>query len=368
MERLSPITEMTSDNAPVKNDTSIETAKESCEHERAFFGRTKDGAEVYDRPGSHFHGEGGLTPELLGEALATIEAKHRPFIREQVDFDHVIGSKTCVEVDQDDEIVMAYRKGRSGLTPMVKNREASPCNSVTVVLRKDHSVRDRDTYETLTSYIGEGSPREPWDPNLATEEDFKECEDYWNSHALIYDDDLIDWEKTKAYEFMSEPAKRAEQIRQRTVYAGLFLDPEELYSKRQATLEKQIEHPHITTAFRPEASQLHLEQIGTGARIYAVGYGNNGENEGLLVKIEADDPEIQEACDALEIPHITLSISKKGQAKNTAYLEFTPLEEPIELSGKYGLFSQGSVIQNQEGLRWIEDRIQADIRPQNKVL
>lgn len=74
MEKLSPITEMTSDNAPVKNDTSIETAKESREHERVFFGRTKDGAEVYDRPGSHFHGEGGLTPELLGEALATIDA------------------------------------------------------------------------------------------------------------------------------------------------------------------------------------------------------------------------------------------------------------------------------------------------------
>ena len=357
MEKLKLATETTPDNESAKNDTNIETPKENHEHERLFFGRTKDGAEVYDRPDSHFHSEGGLTPELLGEALATIEANGRPFIKELVHFDHIIGGKTCVEVGPEDEIMMAYRKGRSGPTPLVKNREASPCDSVTVILRKDRSIRDRDVYETLTSYVGEGSPREPWDPNLTSEEDRKECEDYWKSHALLYDDNLIDWEKTKAFEFMSEPAKEAELIRQRTVYAGLFIDPEDLHSKRQATLEKPTKHPHITTAFRPGSDQLHLAQIGSSANIYAVGYGNDGENEGLLVKIEADNPEIQKVCDALTAPHITLSISKKGQAKNTAHLKFTPLEEPIELKGNYGLFAQGSVIKSQEDIKQLEDKI-----------
>ena len=357
MEKLKLATETTPDNESAKNDTNIETPKENHEHERLFFGRTKDGAEVYDRPDSHFHSEGGLTPELLGEALATIEANGRPFIKELVRFDHIIGGKTCVEVGPEDEIMMAYRKGRSGPTPLVKNREASPCDSVTVILRKDRSIRDRDVYETLTSYVGEGSPREPWDPNLTSEEDRKECEDYWKSHALLYDDNLIDWEKTKAFEFMSEPAKEAELIRQRTVYAGLFIDPEDLHSKRQATLEKPTKHPHITTAFRPGSDQLHLAQIGSSAKIYAVGYGNDGENEGLLVKIEADNPEIQKVCDALTAPHITLSISKKGQAKNTAHLKFTPLEEPIELKGNYGLFAQGSVIKSQEDIKQLEDKI-----------
>lgn len=357
MEKLKLATETTPDNESSKNDTNNEVPKENHEHERVFFGRTKDGAEVYDRPDSHFHSEGGLTPELLGEALATIEANGRPFIKELVHFDHIIGGKTCVEVGPEDEIIMAYRKGRSGPTPLVKNREASPCNSVTVILRKDRSIRDRDVYETLTSYIGDGSPREPWDPNLTSEEERKECEDYWKSHALLYDDNLIDWEKTKAFEFMSEPAKEAELIRQRTVYAGLFIDPEDLHSKRQATLEKPTKHPHITTAFRPGSDQLHLAQIGSSAKIYAAGYGNDGENEGLLVKIEADNPVIQKVCDALTAPHITLSISKKGQAKNTAHLKFTPLEEPIELKGNYGLFAQGSVIKSQEGIKQLEDKI-----------
>ncbi|MBR3132099.1 hypothetical protein IKG33_01670 [Candidatus Saccharibacteria bacterium] len=362
MEILKSTPEVSSNNASVEDDNNNETIKETHERKRVFFGRTKDGAEVYDRPDSHFHSEGGLTPELLKEALSTIETNSRPFIRELVRFDYIIGSKTCVEVGPEDEVVMVYRKGRSGPTPLVKNREASPCDSVTVILRKDRSVRDRDVYETLTSYVGEGSPREPWDPNLTSEEDRKECEDYWKTHALLYDDGLIDWERTKAFEFMSEPAKEAELIRQRTVFAGLFLDPEDLYTKKPATLEKVVKHPHVTTAFKPNSGQLHLDQIGSNAKIYAIGYGNNGENEGLLVKIEADNPEIQEVCDALETPHITLSTSRKGQAKNTAFLDFTPLEEPIELTGQFGLFSQGSVIQNQEKLQQLKDRITTNLQ------
>ena len=362
MERLNLASEISTDNVSTKTNANEEVIKEKHERERIYFGKTKDGAEVYDRSDSHFHSEGGLTPALLAEALAQIDTQGRPFIKELVHFDHIIGGKTCVTAKPDDEIVMVYRKGRSGMTPMVKNRSAEPSDSVTIVMRKDRSIRDKDVYETLTSYIGDGSPREPWDPNLSSEEDRKECEDFWNSHALLYNDDLIDWERTKAFEFMSTPAKEAELIRQRTVYAGLFLDPEDLYSKKQATLEKVVEHPHVTTAFKPNSDQLYLAQIGSNARIYAVGYGNNGENEGLLVRVKAEDPEIQEACDALDTPHITLSTSKKGQAKNTAFLDFVPLEEPIELTGKYGIFSQGSVLKSQEDLERLKDRIRTGTR------
>lgn len=360
MEKLNSSSVTNNNDTLKKHNINTENAEEDIKQERTFFGKTKDGAEVYDRPNSHFHGEGGLTPGLLGIALSTIDSKDRGFIKEKVKFDHIIGKQSCVSVEPGDDVVMVYRKGRSGMTPMVKNREMEPSNTVTVVLRKDRSIRDKNVYETLTSYIGEGSPREPWDPNLISEEDRQECEDFWHSHALVYDENLIDWEKTKAFEFMSEPAKKEELIRQRTVYAGLFLDPVNLYHQKPASLEKAINYPHVTTAFKPTSNQLHLAQIGSSAKIYAIGYGNNGENEGLLVKIKAEDPEIQEACDTLETPHITLSISKQGQAKNTAFLDFTPLEEPIELTGKFGLFSQGSVIQNQEELQQLNDRIMAN--------
>lgn len=335
-----------------QESTTANTNEKSVNQEKVkvFLGKTEDGAEVYDRDDSHFHGEGGLTTELLSEALSTIDTDGRDFIKETVTFDHPVGEQTCVEVGPEDNIVKVYRKGRSGQTPMVKNREAEPCDSVIVILKKDHSIQDKNVYELITSFVSEGSVREPWDPNLQTEEEQQQSKDFWDSHAIVYNDDLIDWERTKGFEFMSEADRKAELIRQKTVYAGLFLEPDDLFQKVQPTLEKAIEHPHITTSFKPTVEQLNLDQIGSKAKITAIGYGNDGKNEGLLVKIEAENPEIQKACDALETPHITLSLGKGGQAKNTAFLDFEPLERPIELSGAYGLFSQGSVIKEKDEL------------------
>ena len=331
-------------------DSPRSEVKNPSENERAYFGKTKDGADVYDRAdGSHFHSEGGLTPELLQAAIGTIDTEGKNFIKRQVNFDRQIGSQTCVDVGPEDEIVMVYRKNRSGQTPMVKNREMKPCSSLVTILKRNRSI-GVNAYELITGYIGEESPREPWDPNLETEEERQKCEDFWHTHALIYDENLIDWEKTKAFEFMSEPARNAELIRQKVVYAGLFVDPGDLHEKAQPTLEREIEYPHVTTSFKPNIDQLHLDQIGEKAKIYAVGYGNDEKNEGLLVRIMSDDPVLQEACDKIETPHITLSISNKGQAKNTAFLDFTMLDEPFMVEGRYGLFSQGKVIADRKEL------------------
>ena len=64
---------------------------------------------------------------------------------------------------------MVYRKGRSGQTPMVKNRTEEPCNSVIVILKKEYQNNKR--YQLITSYIGEKSPREPWDPGIESNEE-----------------------------------------------------------------------------------------------------------------------------------------------------------------------------------------------------
>ena len=331
---------------------AIEPEKKEASIERVFLGKTKDGADVYDREDSHFHAEGGLTPELLSIAIGAIDTKGYTSIKKQVDFDYQIGYSTCVETGPNDDIVFAYRKtengSRDGLTPMVKNREAKPSNSITVVLRKDDDMSG--SYTMKTSYIGEISPREPWDPSIGSERELKESKEFWATHSLVYDDSLIDWEKTKAFEFMSEPAKKLELIRQKTLYAGLFVNPNELYSKAPSTLAKQIRYPHVTTNFKPGIQELHLDQLGSGAKIFAIGYGNDGKNEGLLVKVEADDPVIQQACDALETPHITLSISKNGQAKDTAFLKFSPLEKPFEITGKYNIYVQGAPREKLENL------------------
>ena len=130
-----------------------------------------------------------------------------------------------------------------------------------------------------------------------------------------------------------------ESVKEKTFYAGLFVNREELYQKAPAHLEHTVEKPHVTTKFAPETIDLHLDQLGSGAKITAIGYGNNGKNEGLLVKVEADDPIIQAAVDKLRNPHITLSYSEGSHPKDTVDLDFTPLkeEDQFEIPGIYSL-------------------------------
>ena len=60
---------------------------------------------------------------------------------------------------------------------------------------------------------------------------------------------------------------------------------------------------------------LNIKHLGSHATMKAVGYGNDGKNEEFLVEIQADNPRIQEACDAFKNPHITLSIGPNGNPK-----------------------------------------------------
>lgn len=158
-----------------------------------YLGTTRDGYNVYDRLDSHFHSEGGITKELLQNALKRMYANGSKFKVKEIHFSNPIGCTTCVPITSEDEIVMVYRKGREGKTPMVKQREPLPCNILTVIIRKEN---DRINHYTLmTCFVGGGSKREPWDKAIRTEEERKESEEFWASHALLYNPELIDWDR-----------------------------------------------------------------------------------------------------------------------------------------------------------------------------
>lgn len=123
-----------------------------------------------------------------------------------------------------------------------------------------------------------------------------------------------------------------------TKYCGIFVDSEELYQKMPGTLDKVIEHPHVTIKYRPEEQELHGHLIGQNVEIEAIGYGKDEENEGLLVRLKADNDELQKLCDQIPVPHITLSISENGKAVNTSNLQFAELQEPFLINGSYGAF------------------------------
>ncbi|MBQ8043637.1 MAG: hypothetical protein IJ272_05755 [Clostridia bacterium] len=165
---------------------------------RQYIGTTRDGYNVYDRTDSHLHFEGGITKQLVKRALSFIYANGVKFKKKVVYFREIIGYNNCVEISQNDEVEKVYRKGRAGMTPMVKRRKPEPCKSLVVIIRKDRELEN--SYTLVTCFVGEDSVREPWDITIRTAEEREMSERYWGTHALVYNPELIDWERTKLSE------------------------------------------------------------------------------------------------------------------------------------------------------------------------
>ena len=116
-----------------------------------------------------------------------------------------------------------------------------------------------------------------------------------------------------------------------------------MYSNFPPHLAHKIRDPHVTVAFRPGADKILLDSLGSKASIRAVGYGNDGKNEGLLVEVFTEDSAIQKILEerselddrtgeSKKVPtHITLSIAEGAKAVNTKNLDFTPLDNPVNL-------------------------------------
>ena len=161
------------------------------QHER-FLEYTKDGFPVIDRYNSHLK-EHREVLAILPEALKKVDTKGRPFIEDEVSFDHTIGKSFCVKTSENDEIVYARRRGRKGLSRFVLNREPEDTNKVSLVLKKirervsqGKDAREVNAYLLITAWIGERAEVEYYDPR-ATEKSLA----FWNTHALIYDPELI---------------------------------------------------------------------------------------------------------------------------------------------------------------------------------
>ena len=158
-----------------------------------YLGTTRDGYSVYDRADSHFHSECGITNELLKKALRKIYANGIKFKKKEIHFPNTIGLSHCVETTSNDEVIMVYRKNRQGQTPMVINRKPEPSNTLTVIILKDTKHENR--YILVSCFVGGGSMREPWDKGIMTDEERKQSEEFWSSHALLYNPTLIDWDR-----------------------------------------------------------------------------------------------------------------------------------------------------------------------------
>ena len=120
-------------------------------------------------------------------------------------------------------------------------------------------------------------------------------------------------------------------------YVGCFLKAEELYEKvrdvREGPLPIAVEHPHVTFQYRPQDVDQGL--FGQRIQVEIAGYGNDGRNEGLCVRIFAPVPKFQAMLRGIERPNIKLTVSREGEAVNTRELEFSEIT-PVRITGIYG--------------------------------
>ena len=158
-----------------------------------FIGKSADGYSIFDRTDSHIHLEGGLTDELLKSAVSMVRTSGKSFFKAKCQFEKPVGYSMCVPVSKKDNVLMVYRKGRKGMTPMVKGRNPEPCSSIIVILKKDQT---NHCYILVSAFIGNETEKEPWDAFVRTEEQRKKSITFWTTHALIYDENQIDWERT----------------------------------------------------------------------------------------------------------------------------------------------------------------------------
>lgn len=134
--------------------------------------------------------------------------------------------------------------------------------------------------------------------------------------------------------------------KQEYIYIGWFVDFQELHgvidSIRINPLDCDIEFPHITAKFSPE--EVEISAFGKRIDVIANGYGNDGENEGILVSIETEDKKMKELFDNIQTPHITIAVSESGRPVNTKNLVFSEIA-PIRFTATFGGYNdKGEVV------------------------
>lgn len=129
---------------------------------------------------------------LLGEVCERLALpKDSSFLRCEVETGRIVGLAGCVEarpVKVDEPATFAKRIEHSGPSRVVVARgvETSKVSLLAFPSRED--VR---TYVLITAWVGSLAPKEPWDPNIASELERRESLEFWCTHALVYDQSVM---------------------------------------------------------------------------------------------------------------------------------------------------------------------------------
>lgn len=158
--------------------------------------KTRNGIDVYVPASTMAHMEAHKDVDfnLVEEAVSKIDLEG-DFFKGAIDMGRVVGKTTCVRINSTDNVLYFFRKHRSGRTPFVKGKKPMPTSKVVVIITEKKN--NPGEYKLITSWYGELAPMEPWDARNKglSQEEIDACDEFWNTHALIYDEGQIDMKR-----------------------------------------------------------------------------------------------------------------------------------------------------------------------------
>lgn len=129
------------------------------------------------------------------------------------------------------------------------------------------------------------------------------------------------------------------------LYEGLFFDDKNSNILRSLDFNKlnnRINNLHLTFKHAPSDDEIFNELLGKEFTIEIIGYGNDGHNAGLEVRLpdELIEYYINTDNEKLRAPHITTTLSNDAKAINTHKLSFKAFTNPIKITGIFAHYIQ----------------------------
>lgn len=141
--------------------------------------------EVYvnliSSPAGHYLSRQPYVINLIKEVLGTMRLKDTSVSIEH-DMGRVIGNTDIIETSEKDAIIYAQPHKQSTYARYAKNRTLSPSRILTIIMEQDED----GNYELFNTWIGPFSPPFPGDEKAT-----KTSKSYWESHALVMDQQVI---------------------------------------------------------------------------------------------------------------------------------------------------------------------------------
>lgn len=129
---------------------------------------------------------------LLPEAVVKVRLpRNGAFLSAEVEMERIVGRSGCVKtplIAVSDRVLFAQRIGRDKPSRVIVGEGEE---TTKVVVLAFSSREEAGTYVLVTSWVGSLARKEPWDPNICSQEEYQDCLQFWCSHALVWDSTVM---------------------------------------------------------------------------------------------------------------------------------------------------------------------------------